>query len=134
MPFFITASIMCWAKDLIILFLCHFEVIMSYFAPVHVTGRSHHHCMHSTVLKYEFPSLSVRGRTLPAPPQFAFGIRFLITPLLVRREVGTVLRPSAFRISPRKWCENPKRMNTDKLRLMAAFSDRMNVLIHPPAA
>lgn len=45
MPFFITASIMCWAKDLIILFLCHFEVIMSYFAPVHVTGRSHHHCI-----------------------------------------------------------------------------------------
>lgn len=70
----------------------------------------------------------------PAPTQFAFGIRFLITPLLVRREVETVLRPSAFRISPRKWCENPKRMNTDKLRLMAAVSDRMNVLIHPPAA
>lgn len=72
---------------------------------------------------------------LPAhvgPPQFAFRIRFLIMPLLVQpRSVGFFCGRLLLYFSA-KLCKNPKRMNTDKLRLMAPVSDRMNILINPP--
>lgn len=122
MPFFITPSIMCWAKDLIILFLCPFEVIMSYFAPVYVTGRSHY----STVLMYNFPSCACGAPTIclqnPIP-------HYAIT---CSAEVEMVFCGRLLLYLAAKLCENPKRMNTDKPRLMAPVSDRMNVLIHPP--
>lgn len=124
MPFFITPAIMRWTKDLILLFRRHFEVIMSYFAPVYVTSRSRH----STTLMYDFSSCTFGAPTICLQNHIP---HYAITCL---SEAEMVFCGRLLLYLTAKLCENPKRMNTDKLRLMAPVSDKMNVLMHPPSS